>query len=260
MVLWGILKMAYERAKIQQIRPNVWLIDDAGESTCYLITGGEKALLVDTANGYEDLAEIVRSLTDLPVTVVNTHGHGDHIFGNAFFDEAWMHPADFALHDMFAGYAKEHLEKYGLRLCPLKPLAIGQVFDLGGVQLEVVDLKGHTEGSIGLLDRAGRILYTGDGLNTHLWMQLDHSLPISVLLETLRTLERAHGADFDYIAHGHAKELRGREVLDWMIVGCEDILAGRTENDQPYEYFGGVCRQHPISDTPGEVIVYHEGQ
>ena len=260
MVLWGILKMAYERAKIQQIRPNVWLIDDAGESTCYLITGGEKALLVDTANGYEDLAEIVRSLTDLPVTVVNTHGHGDHIFGNAFFDEAWMHPADFALHDMFAGYAKEHLEKYGLRLCPLKPLAIGQVFDLGGVQLEVVDLKGHTEGSIGLLDRAGRILYTGDGLNTHLWMQLDHSLPISVLLETLRTLERAHGADFDYIAHGHAKELRGREVLDWMIAGCEDILAGRTENDQPYEYFGGVCRQHPISDVPGEVIVYHEGQ
>ena len=111
MVLRGILKMAYERAKIQQIRPNVWLIDDAGESTCYLITGGEKALLVDTANGYEDLAEIVRSLTDLPVTVVNTHGHGDHIFGNAFFDEAWMHPADFALHDMFAGYAKEHLEK-----------------------------------------------------------------------------------------------------------------------------------------------------
>ena len=260
MVLRGILKMAYERAKIQQIRPNVWLIDDAGESTCYLITGGEKALLVDTANGYEDLAEIVRSLTDLPVTVVNTHGHGDHIFGNAFFDEAWMHPADFALHDMFAGYAKEHLEKYGLRLCPLKPLASGQVFDLGGVQLEVVDLKGHTEGSIGLLDRAGRILYTGDGLNTHLWMQLDHSLPISVMLETFLALKEKYGAEFDHVAHGHAKDLRDKVILDWMIEGCKAILEGRTENDLPYEYFGGVCRQHPISGTPGEVIVYHEGK
>ena len=42
-----------------------------------------------------------------------------------------------------------------------------------------------------------------------------------------------------------------------MIQGCEDILAGRTEQDMDYQYFGGVCRQHPISGTPGEVIVYN---
>ena len=248
--------MAFERAKITQLRPNVHLIDDAGESTCYLITGSEKALLVDTANGYEDLHEIVRSLTDLPVTVVNTHGHGDHVFGNLYFEEAWLHPADNALYDMFFGYAKEDLAKRGLRPCPVKALQIGQIFDLGGVQLEVVDLRGHTAGSVGLLDKAGRILYTGDGLNTHLWMQLDHSLPIPVLLETLRALKEKHGGDFDHVAHGHARELRGKEILDWMIRGCEEILDGRTEDDPPYEYFGGVCRQHPISDTPGEVIVY----
>lgn len=248
--------MAFERAKITQLRPNAYLIDDAGESTCYLICGNERALLVDTANGEEDLAQIVRSLTDLPVTVVNTHGHGDHILGNAFFDEAWMHPADFGLYELFAGYAKEHLEKHGLSLCPLRPLEIGQTFDLGGVQLEVVDLKGHTAGSIGLLDRAARILYTGDGLNTHLWMQLDHSLPIAAALETFRALKEGHGAEFDFVAHGHAKGLRGKEILDWMIAGCERILSGRTEKELPYHYFGGECRQHPISDTPGEVIVY----
>ncbi len=250
--------MTFERAKIHAIRPNVYLIDDAGESTCYLICGSERALLVDTANGYEDLAEIVRSLTDLPVIVVNTHGHGDHILGNVYFDEAWLHPADNALYDMFFGYAKEEMDKHGLKPCPVRPLEIGQIFDLGGVQLEVVDLKGHTAGSIGLLDKAARILYTGDGLNTHLWMQLDHSLPISTMLETFRTLKEQHGGDFDYVAHGHARELRNREILDWMIAGCEDILAGRTENDQPYQFFGGVARQHPISGTPGEVIVYME--
>ena len=248
--------MSFERAKIQQLRPNVYLIDDAGDSTCYLITGVERALLVDTANGREDLRAIVRSLTKLPVIVVNTHGHGDHVFGNVYFDEAWLHPADNALYDMFFGYAREELDKHGLRPCPVKPLAIGQIFDLGGVQLEVVDLKGHTAGSVGLLDKAGRILYTGDGLNVHLWMQLDHSLPISTLLESFRALKEQHGGDFDYVAHGHARELRSKEILDWMIRGCEDILAGRTENDQPYQYFGGTARQHPINDTPGEVIVY----
>ena len=248
--------MTIERANIIQIRPNVHLIDDAGDSTCYLITGSERALLVDTANGYEDLNAIVRTITDLPLTVVNTHGHGDHIFGNVYFDEAWLHPADFELHDRFFGYAKEQMEKEGLKPAALKPLEIGQIFDLGGVQLEIVDLKGHTAGSVGLLDKAGRILYTGDGLNTHLWMQLDHSLPMATMLETFRALKEQHGADFDHVAHGHARELRGKEILDWMIRGCEDILAGRTENDMPYEYFGGTARQHPISGTPGEVIVY----
>ena len=250
--------MPFERAIIKQLRPNVHLIDDAGESTCYLITGSERALLVDTATGYEDLAEIVRSLTDLPVTVVNTHGHGDHIVGNVYFDHAWIHPADIPLHDMFFGYAKEQLDAHGLKPCPLKAIEIGQIFDLGGVQLEVVDLKGHTAGSIGLLDREGRILYTGDGLNTHLWMQLDHSLPMGTMLETFLALKAQHGAAFDHIAHGHAKELRSKEVLELMIAGCQDILAGRTQNDPPYEYFGGVCRQHPITDIPGEVIVYNE--
>ena len=248
--------MTFERAKIIQLRPNVWLIDDAGESTCYLITGSERALLVDSVNGFEDLAEIVLSITELPVIVVNTHGHGDHIFGNVYFDEAWLHPADFPLHDMFFGYAKADMEKQGLKPAVLHALEIGQIFDLGGVQLEVVDLKGHTAGSVGLLDKDARILYTGDGLNTHLWMQLDHSLPMATMLETFRSLKEKHGADFDCVAHGHTKVLRDKEILDWMIRGCEDILAGRTENDLPYEYFGGIAHQHPISDTPGEVIVY----
>jgi glyoxylase-like metal-dependent hydrolase (beta-lactamase superfamily II) len=250
--------MPFERANIIQIRPNVYLIDDAGDSTCYLITGSECALLVDSVNGYEDLKAITKTLTDLPVIVVNTHGHGDHIYGNVYFEEAWLHPADFALYDQFFGYAKDIMEQNNLNPCPVKALEIGQIFDLGGVQLEVVDLSGHTAGSIGLLDKDARIIYTGDGLNTHLWMQLDHSLPISTMLETFRKLKAEHGQDFDYVAHGHTKVLRDKEILDWMIQGCEDILAGRTEKDMDYQYFGGTCRQHPISDTPGEVIVYNE--
>ena len=252
--------MPFERANIIQIRPNVYLIDDAGDSTCYLITGSERALLVDSVNGYEDLKAITKTLTDLPVIVVNTHGHGDHIYGNVYFEEAWLHPADFALYDQFFGYAKDIMEQNNLKPCPVKALEIGQIFDLGGVQLEVVDLSGHTAGSIGLLDKDARIIYTGDGLNTHLWMQLDHSLPISTMLETFRKLKAEHGQDFDYVAHGHTKVLRDKEILDWMIQGCEDILAGRTEQDMDYQYFGGTCRQHPISGTPGEVIVYNEGK
>lgn len=86
--------MESKRMNIHQLDPNLWLLDDAGESTCYLIQGTERALLLDTVNGQENLHDIVRTLTDLPLVVVNTHGHGDHIGGNVFFEEAWLHPAD----------------------------------------------------------------------------------------------------------------------------------------------------------------------
>lgn len=250
--------MPFERAQIKQIRPNVHLIDDAGESTCYLICGSERALLVDSVNGMEDLHAIVRSLTDLPVTVVNTHGHCDHIYGNVYFDEAWLHPADLPIAKEHFGFFREEMDKRSLTPCPFRALEVGQVFDLGGVQLEVVDLKGHTPGSIGLLDRDARLLYSGDGLNPHIWMQLDHSLPIAALKDTLIALKAQHGRDFDHILTGHAKDVRGAEIIDQLLKGCEALLAGRTEQDQPYHYFGGECRQHPITDVPGEVIVYTE--
>ncbi len=245
-----------QRAIIKQLLPHLYLIDDAGDSTCYLIQGQTHAMVIDTANGYEDLHAIVRTLTDLPLFVVNTHGHGDHILGNVYFDEAWIHPADIQLADTFMGYAKEEMEKYGLKPCPLKPLSIGQVFDLGGLTLEVVDLSGHTPGSIGLLDRQDRILFTGDGVNTHLWMQLDGCSSIAELRQMLINLKQTHGDAFDHILHGHDKGLRTAAVVDQLIQGCDDLLAGRTEKDTPYEYFGGVCLQHPISDEPGQVIVY----
>ena len=249
--------MAFERAKIKEVLEKVYLIDDAGDSTCYLVCGRDKAVLVDTANGYEDLRVIVRTLTDLPVMVVNTHGHGDHIFGNVYFDEAYIHPEDLALAEYFFGCAKEDLDKHGLKPCPLKPIEVGDRIDLGDRELEVVSLRGHTAGSIGLLDRTQRALYTGDGLNFHLWMQLDHSLPMAELLESLRTLKAYCGQDFDHVLHGHAREVREAAVLDWLIRGCEEILSGQCENDLPYTYFGGECRQHPISQVPGECIVYN---
>ena len=250
--------MAEQRAIIKQLMPHLYLIDDAGDSTCYLIEGKTHAMLIDTVNGQEDLRAIVEKLTKLPVIVVNTHGHGDHIFGNVYFDEAWMHPADFQLAEMFMDYAKEEMARQGLKPCPLKPLAIGQVFDLGDLALEVVALDGHTPGSIGILDRKDRILFTGDGVNTHLWMQLEGCSTLAELRRMLINLKEQHGSEFDYILHGHDKGLREAVVVDWLIKGCDDLLAGRTENDKPYHYFGGECLQHPISDVEGQVIVYNK--
>ena len=244
------------RANIKQLLPHLYLIDDAGESTCYVLCGKEKALIIDSANGQENLKAIVRTLTDLPLMVVNTHGHVDHVCGNAYFDEAYVHEDDMALCLEHMAYNNEEYEKQCVVPPPMKTIAVGDVIHLGGIDVEVVSLKGHTAGSIGLIDIQDRILFSGDGANGHLWMQLDHSLPISVLYDTLVAFKRDHDDRFDHVLAGHGKDFEPKTRIDQNIRGCEELLAGKTENDQPYHYFGGECLQHPTSSVPGECIVY----
>jgi len=246
------------RAIFTKVLDNVWLIDDAGESTCYVVLGKEKALVIDTLNGAENLQDVVRTLTDLPLVVVNTHGHGDHIQGNYFFDEMWIHPADETLAQEHYGWMREEMERAGLKPGKFRHLCIGQIFDLGGTKLEVVDLKGHTAGSVGFLDRDNRVLFSGDGVLLAPWMQLDHSLSIATYRDTLTDLKANFGKDFDYVLHGHAKGLVKADLVDKLLCGCKELLAGHRENDRPYQYFHGECLYHPICDEENIGLVYTE--
>ena len=43
-------------------------------------------MLIDTGYGYGNLKQVVKSITDKPLYIVNTHGHVDHTSGNAQFE------------------------------------------------------------------------------------------------------------------------------------------------------------------------------
>lgn len=119
----------------------------------FIIAGREKALLLDTGNGAGDLKALCESLTDLPITLINTHADRDHLGCNRQFDAAFMHEDDWPR-------ARRSLpEDY-----PLLPVKEGDVFDLGGRSLEVLHIPGHTPGSIALIDRENRILFSGDSV------------------------------------------------------------------------------------------------
>ena len=51
------------------------------ETHCYLICGTEKAILIDTGLGVDNIKAVVDRLTDLPATAITTHVHWDHIGG-----------------------------------------------------------------------------------------------------------------------------------------------------------------------------------
>lgn len=249
------------QAKIRELEKGLFLIDDAGESTCYVLCGSTGAALIDTLNGAEDLREIVEGLTNLPVTVINTHGHCDHIAGNIFFDEAWIHPADEELANEHFSFMGEIFEKFGKKPCPFRYLSEGQVFDLGGVTLEVLPMYGHTAGSVALLCREKRLLFTGDGMNPHIWMQLSESLPIRCLRQNLMQVKEKWYDQYDRVLYGHAVDYMDKTILDQLLLGCDQLLSGQRQQDREYLYFDGQARalQHLYGEREQkDLIVYTE--
>ncbi len=239
---------------LKQLQPYLHLMDEAHEATGYIVVGDEKVCVIDTMNGYNDLYEVVRSITDKPIVVINTHGHPDHIFGNIYFDEAYMNPKDNFLAEMFVNEPEfiEFCKDKNRTFPPFKPIKGGDVIDLGGKTLEVYDLPGHTPGGIVLLLREDRILFTGDSVNHHLWMQLDGCLPLDEYVKELdKVLFLENEADL--ILHGHARDYDDISLMHCMRNGIVEICEGKTENDLPYEWFGGVGKQHPFAVEEGKI-------
>lgn len=247
-----------ERIKVTKMSDRIYLMDDAGESTGYLIVGDEKALVIDTMNGYANVNAVVRSITDLPLMVVNTHGHGDHVFGNVHFEEAYIHPDEIEIVNMFVNNPQflAECEKYGVKMAEFKYLYGGEVIDLGGEKVDVILVKGHTKGGLCFLARQERVLFTGDAINCFLWMQLDHSLSMKELVASLESImyvkEKA-----DKILHGHARDFEDISLIEELCNAAKDLAEHPqlAETDEDYTWFGGVDKKHVYSD--GKVICYN---
>lgn len=179
-----------------QLETDLWQIheDGAGQSVdCYLAIGTEKAALIDSlmSRGNRRLYDMVREKTGLPIVILHTHGHGDHVGAELqeFIEagcEAYVSPLDFPILGSFgAAYPTEVFH----------PLCEGQIFDLGGTVLECVEIPGHTPGSVVFLDKAHQRLFSGDSIGSgHFWMQLDHSQPLTTLLQGVEKLREKTAA------------------------------------------------------------------
>lgn len=247
------------RIKVKKLDDCIWLMDDNGEATGYLVCGEKKAAVIDTMNGIEDVHAVVRGITDLPLVVVNTHGHGDHILGNRYFDcDCFLHPADMkiaARHSRFPMFMR-FFGRSKPKMPPFKPIDDGDVIDLGGLTLEIILLPGHTPGGICPLLREKRVLFTGDSINHHLWMQLDDSLPLRKYLENLDKISWITGKA-DRILHGHAQDFDDISLFDELRSGIAELIRTRGKGSSDYKWFGGRAKQYPF-DGDGSVIVYTE--
>ena len=215
--------------RIVKIMDGVTHIGDKMHVYCTLIEGTERAILFDTMNGIGNLRAQVEALTDKPYTVIASHGHGDHTRGNYQFDEVWMRPADIEVCEewnaadvrarSFAGAKKAGLVPDDFDgdaflmggTGNLKPLNMDTVFDLGGLTVKIVNMRGHTQGSVGLLLVEKRLLLTSDACNPMMWMFLKHSTSIP---QWARMLRRVKELPFDYFLPAHIPDLLPKSRFD----------------------------------------------
>ena len=196
-----------------KIDEQTWRFEEDGVRF-FLLTGSERALLIDSGMQTHNAKELAEALTDLPLSLLNTHADPDHIGSNGEFDAFYMHPAEC---DNF--YGKQS------RQGKILPVWDGDLIDLGGQPLRVIALPGHTPGSIAVLDETNRRLFSGDPVQDGRIFMFGECREMHAYIHSLRRLEKMTGL-FDEIYPSHGSCPVSPAFIPQLITAAEEILAG----------------------------------
>jgi glyoxylase-like metal-dependent hydrolase (beta-lactamase superfamily II) len=127
-----------------------------------LIIGKKKALLIDTSLPKAGFSNYVKSITNLPIMVANSHGHVDHVGNNNQFEEIYIHPLDEEM-------LKSSFRQFGDINFKIKYINDGDIIDLGNPRVKVFNVSGHTKGSVVFLDKKTSTLISGDAIARRLF-------------------------------------------------------------------------------------------
>lgn len=231
----------------------------------YLVLGDKRAALLDTGSGIGSLKACVEQLTDLPVTVLLTHGHVDHAMGAAEFAEVYMNREDDYIYRQHgAGEFREAslslmvpgTDATKADLIPtrdvntLRDLKGGDVFDLGGVHVEVYDCPGHTRGSVVFLIPEERTVLLGDACNELTFLFDDYSTTVTEYQQALEKLDAQLAGKYDTVLLSHGDGRGFPDQIRGVIQVCRDIRGGNTD-DIPF-LFQGVSGLIAKAMVPGK--------
>ena len=150
------------------------------ETQCYLLCGRRAAVLIDSGSGVSDVRRVVDDLTALPVEVLTTHVHWDHIGGHGSFDSIAVHEAEASwISGGFPLSLQEVKNQLTKKPCafprefdvdayqifqgkPQRILHDGDTIDLGGRTLSVLHTPGHSPGHCCFYEPEREYLFTGD--------------------------------------------------------------------------------------------------
>jgi glyoxylase-like metal-dependent hydrolase (beta-lactamase superfamily II) len=265
--------------EVYKITPDVYALYEPGqfqEVISYLVLGEVKAALIDTGYNMGDIKGLVEELTDLPIVVVNTHTHVDHIGQNNEFDEVAVFDHPFARENAVKGTAVERSagalaegmvwkplpEGFDPSTYHIPPFEVsrwlkeGDVIDLGGRRLDVYHTPGHSPDSICLLDRKARLFWTGDIFYNAPLYVYGPTTDLDDFIESYRKMVSLF-PHYDRLMPSHNETYIEKEVLERVLEAAEDIRAGRAGEYREQERRGMLIRRY---DYDGFAIIVRAPQ
>ena len=228
--------------EIRQIDEHTWHGNGhvMANEAIYIVEGNDRALVIDAGTEIKDYDKIIAQITSKPVTLVATHVHPDHT-GSAvnYFDEIYINAGDMVnVEAMMGDYKGE-----------IKYLVDGQVFDLGGREIEVVFTPGHTPGSTTFMDKAAGYGFSGDAFGSgNLLLTTNWS---TLLLTCQRTLEymKKHNITKLYPGHYMGRNCETQQRVADMLQMSRDVLDGKLageKNPQGMMGLNNVLSMHGV--------------
>lgn len=186
--------------KVEQFRVNSLGVN------CYVVYDGHEGVIIDPGVASDKVLAFVEEHGLQIVAIIDTHGHADHIAGNAWFVEKTK--AHLYIHELDAPYLQDPALHLGpqiyVEVTPTtadRLLREGDSIQVGKSSLAVLHTPGHTPGGICLYSPG--ILFSGDTLFRTSVGRSD--LPLgnqAVLNQSLRRLTQLPPETVVYPGHG----------------------------------------------------------
>lgn len=228
----------------------------------YLILGSKQAMLIDTGMGIGSLKEYVLRLTQLPLLIINTHGHPDHAGGNGEFASVYqqindstlykeMCSVDFRRFDIQRVYGRT-IPEFENHLIPFSNntllLEDGQDFDIGNRRITVIATPGHSHGCICIYDHMTSSLFTGDMVTaSDTWLHLVESTSVKTYLDSMLYLTQKI-TKITQIYPGHIPTpLDAKVISDKISIAKKILLMGQI--GEPATTFVGSGLRYEYNST-----------
>lgn len=199
-------------------------------NTGFIVTG-DGVLVIDTGSSRlygEQMRRAIAAVTDKPIRqVLITHHHPDHFFGNQGFRDVPIAALPGTIGGMKqegGGFADNLFRMAGDWMSETEPLAASQEArpgrsTIGGHDIELIALKGHTQADLALLDHTTGVLFVGDLV----FWQRAATTPHASIADWLAALDRLQALKWKTIVPGHGEphaDARGieqtRGYLKWL--------------------------------------------
>jgi len=164
--------------KTTPLLTNTYIIEEPKSSqgnVSYLIIGDSKAIMMDTGSGENfgfegtKIKYLLNTLTEIPISLLLSHFHFDHNqniheFNNISFPDLPIlkqkivdNIYPFSSDELFYG-------SYPESVTVTEWLPLDTDIDLGNRILQLVNIKGHTNESVAVIDKTNKLAFLGDYL------------------------------------------------------------------------------------------------